>query len=133
MGDDRHGRLRRDVDDGRRRPPSGFRARDGHRFRQLVSDAVATLPPPAAHALEGAALEVADVPGPASAAVVGPAVVPLAEAHASGGRVHRLVVYRRPSEVRAASRDDLVDLLREAVLEAVADALGADPDLWDGA
>jgi hypothetical protein len=131
MGDDRHGRLRRSVDDARRRPPEGFRARDARRFHQLLEAAVGDLPVPAASALQGAVFDVRDVPDPATGPSREPVVVTLAEAHASGRHVHRLVVYRRPAELRAAGRDDLVELLREAVLEAVADALGVDPELWD--
>lgn len=133
MHDDRHGRLRHGTADPRRRPPGGYRARDRRRFRQFLDDALVGLPSEAATALDGATVEVVDVPDVAPDPDPPPAAVPLVGADAAGPRVRRLVVYRRPVELRAADRDDLVELLRAAVLDAVADALGTDPDAWDGA
>lgn len=42
-----------------------------------------------------------------------------------------LVVYRRPLELRAESREDLAELVHEVVVEAIADLLGLDPDEVD--
>src|SRR5829696_1023913 len=59
--------------------------------------------------------------------------VPLARvlpAHREGGKEHpaRIVVYRRPLEIRAADRDDLV---RDVVVDQVAVLLGRDPEEID--
>lgn len=40
----------------------------------------------------------------------------------------RIVLYRRPLEVRARDGADLADLLHDVLLEQVADYLGIDPD-----
>jgi predicted Zn-dependent protease with MMP-like domain len=40
----------------------------------------------------------------------------------------RIVVYRRPLEFRAGDRDDLADLVRDVVIEQVANLLGMSPD-----
>ena len=44
------------------------------------------------------------------------------------GHPSRVVVYRRPLEARAADRADLAALVREVVLDQVADLLGVDRD-----
>jgi hypothetical protein len=43
----------------------------------------------------------------------------------------RIVLFRRPIEMRAASRRELAALIREVVVEHVADLLGRDPDEID--
>lgn len=45
------------------------------------------------------------------------------------GREHppRVVIYRRPLEVRGKSQEDLASLVREVVVEQVANLLGVDP------
>ncbi|MEV6969552.1 metallopeptidase family protein [Hamadaea sp. NPDC051192] len=40
----------------------------------------------------------------------------------------RIVVYRRPLEFRAGDRDDLAELVRDVVVEQVANLLGMSPD-----
>jgi predicted Zn-dependent protease with MMP-like domain len=54
--------------------------------------------------------------------------VPLARllGSAPGGRA-RIVVYRRPLELRAVDREDLEDLVHDIVVEEVAHFLGLDP------
>ena len=64
------------------------------------------------------------------------ASLPLARvlpAHREGGKEHpaRIVVYRRPLEIRAADRDDLADLVHEVVVDQVAVLLGRDPEEID--
>ena len=55
--------------------------------------------------------------------------VPLAQALAAeGGAAARIVVYRRPIDLRAEDPLDLRELLHEVVVDAVAELLGIDPD-----
>ena len=44
----------------------------------------------------------------------------------------RIVVYRRPLEVRARDGADLADLVHDVLVEQVAAYLGLDPDVVDG-
>jgi predicted Zn-dependent protease with MMP-like domain len=58
--------------------------------------------------------------------------VPLARLLAPGpGRRARIVIYRRPLELRALDRDDLEDLVHDIVVEEVAHYLGLDPSEVD--
>lgn len=58
--------------------------------------------------------------------------VPLARLLAAGsGRRARIVIYRRPLELRAVDRDDLEDLVHDIVVEEVAHYLGLDPSEVD--
>ncbi len=124
MRRDRHGRATRGDNDRRRRPADGFRVRNTVRFAVLVEDAIATLPPRLADPLDDADVVIDDVPPPEAT-------------HPDGGVVlavfipPRLTVYRRPLEGRAESRGGLEDVVRLAVGEAVAEALGLDDDLDD--
>jgi predicted Zn-dependent protease with MMP-like domain len=43
----------------------------------------------------------------------------------------RIVVYRRPLEIRAHDREDLADLVRDVVVDQVAVLLGRDPEEID--
>jgi predicted Zn-dependent protease with MMP-like domain len=40
----------------------------------------------------------------------------------------RIVLYRRPLELRASHREDLADLVHDVIIEQVANLLGVDPD-----
>ena len=54
--------------------------------------------------------------------------VPLARRlGAAPGRRARIVIYRRPLELRAVDREDLEDLVHDIVVEEVAQFLGMDP------
>lgn len=43
----------------------------------------------------------------------------------------RVVLFRKPLELRAGDPDDLVDLLREVLVQQIATYLGVDPDVID--
>ncbi|AYF72639.1 metallopeptidase family protein [Nocardia yunnanensis] len=43
----------------------------------------------------------------------------------------RIVLFRKPLELRAQDPDDLVDLLREVLVQQIATYLGVDPDTID--
>jgi predicted Zn-dependent protease with MMP-like domain len=47
------------------------------------------------------------------------------------GRPARIVLYRRPLELRALDREDLEDLVHDIVVEEVAQFLGLDPERVD--
>ncbi|MCI0386428.1 metallopeptidase family protein [Streptomyces sp. CNQ085] len=62
----------------------------------------------------------------------GPDGVPLGRyAAARDGRPDRVVVYRRPIELRARTRDDRALLVHEVVVEQVAELLGLAPESID--
>lgn len=60
------------------------------------------------------------------------AVVPLGRvSEADGERPDRIVVYRRPVELRTRSRDERALLVHEVVVEQVAELLGLAPESVD--
>ena len=139
---DRHGRGLR----GRLVPPGVPLSRSrAEQFDDLVLDAVEDLERRWERELAGVEFAVEDVPwvdhsSPdevvLDADVLDDGSVPLARvlpAHRENGREHpaRIVVYRRPLEIRAADRDDLADLVRDVVVDQVAVLLGRDPDEID--
>ncbi|WP_167464891.1 metallopeptidase family protein [Nocardia brasiliensis] len=68
---------------------------------------------------------VADGPVPLSRLI--PAGV---DRHGAATRA-RVVLFRKPLELRANDPDDLVDLLREVLVQQIATYLGVDPDVID--
>ncbi|CAN5702976.1 hypothetical protein BH24ACT14_BH24ACT14_05730 [soil metagenome] len=120
---DRHGRGFRADNDRRRRPADGFRVRDATRFGQIVDEAISTLPARLAKPVERARITVVAVPPETAAAPGQPQLADFS--------TDRLTVYRRPLESRADGRAELVAMVRLAVGEAVARALGIDDDLDD--
>lgn len=115
-------------------------------FDDLVLDAVEHLESRWSGKLETVEFAVEDVPavpdGPPESMVYGTDVVedgavPLARLLPGGadpsGRATppRIVVYRRPLELRALDRADLADLVHDVVVEQVANLLGLDPDEVD--
>ncbi|MEU2347470.1 metallopeptidase family protein [Modestobacter sp. NPDC049651] len=139
---DRHGRGLR----GRLVPPSVPLSRSrAEQFDDLVLDAVEDLERRWERELAGVEFAVEDVPWVEHSSpdevvldsdVLDDGSVPLARvlpAHREGGREvpPRIVVYRRPLEIRAADRDDLADLVREVVVDQVAVLLGRDPEEID--
>ncbi|MCH6160620.1 metallopeptidase family protein [Streptomyces marispadix] len=58
--------------------------------------------------------------------------VPLGRvAESKGGRPDRIVVYRRPVEIRTRNRDERALLVHEVVVEQVAELLGLSPESVD--
>jgi predicted Zn-dependent protease with MMP-like domain len=110
-------------------------------FDDMVLDAVEHLEGRWAAKLESVEFAVEDVPavpdGPPEALVWGTDViedgaVPLARLLPAGpGTPPRIVVYRRPLELRALDRGELADLVHDVVVEQVANLLGLDPDEVD--
>lgn len=140
---DRRGRGLR----GRLVPPGVPLSRSrAQQFDDLVLDVVEHLEGRWSAKLESVEFAVEDVPalpdGPPETLVYGTDVVedgavPLARllpaGSDAGGRPTpaRVVVYRRPLEVRALDRADLADLVHDVVVEQVANLLGLDPDEVD--
>lgn len=117
-------------------------------FDDLVLDAVEDLEGRWQRELHGVEFAVEDVPELDSTQpdeliygsdVLEDGNVPLARvlpirASADGHRLPaRIVLYRRPLEVRARTREDLADLVRDVVVEQVAVLLGRDPEEIDPA
>ena len=96
-------------------------------FRDLVLDSVERLERrwPQLADVEFMVLE---VPPPVS----GDSVVPLGgSTPAEKNEPARVVVYRRPVEIRSKSRDERALLVHEVVVEQVADLLGLSPESVD--
>ena len=106
-----------------------------HRFDGMVLDAVEHVENRWRRELAGVEFAVEDVPSPPGREVsdeIQSAGVPLARLLPAGaGRPARIVVFRRPLELRAHDRDDLEDLLHDIVVEQVASFLGLDPSVVD--
>lgn len=148
---DRHGRGLRGglltpvVQVGSRRVRVPAHRTRGDRFDDLVRAAFDDLEARWPTELATAELVVQDVPPPGLADPEhGPDGNGLVADESAGGRVPlglvqpakpgtpaRFVVYRRPVEVRAEDRQDLADLVREVVVDLVAELLGLDPDEVD--
>lgn len=114
--------------------PSGIpvsRSR-AEQFDDLVLDAVDELGTRWGAELARVEFSVEDVPPSALLDIEADEPVPLAGlARATPSAPARIVLYRRPLESRAVDADDLADLVREVVIEEVAELLGLDPDTVD--
>jgi predicted Zn-dependent protease with MMP-like domain len=108
----------------------------GQRFDDLVLDAVEHVEVRWREQLKGVDFAVEDVPpldgvGPVQDEIES-AGVPLARLLPAGrGAPPRIVLYRRPLELRAVDREDLEDLVHDIVVEEVAHFLGLDPETVD--
>jgi predicted Zn-dependent protease with MMP-like domain len=106
------------------------------RFDNLVLDAVEHVESRWRDQLKGVDFAVEEVP-PVDEPVryddeIESAGVPLARLLPGGqGQPPRIVLYRRPLELRALDRDDLEDLVHDIVVEEVAHFLGLDPETVD--
>ena len=137
--EDRHARLRRRPPDPRRRPSDGHRALSSRAFDRLVDDAVTSLPAGLLGYLDNVQVTVEDVP-PADALEDGEEVVLLGlyqgvpqteRAFGAAMLPDRITIFRRPLELRARSREDLADLVRETVVHELAHHFGIDDDRLD--
>jgi predicted Zn-dependent protease with MMP-like domain len=102
----------------------------GERFDDLVLDAVERLERRWAKQLQPVEFAVEDVPPSDVSWAADP--VPLARLlPANGGLPPRIVLYRRPLEARAPSRQELGALVHDVVVEEVAELLGLEPEAVD--
>ena len=139
---DRHGRGLR----GRLVPAEVPLARSrAEEFDDLVLDAVEDLERRWERELAGVEFAVEDVPWVEhtrpddvvlDSDVLDDGGVPLARVlparHEQGEELPpRVVVYRRPLELRANDREDLADLVRDVVVDQIATLLGRDPEEID--
>ncbi|MFE6845761.1 metallopeptidase family protein [Streptomyces sp. NPDC057686] len=128
---DRHGRGMRGPLAPPQVPLSASRA---ELFGDLVRDSVERLERRWPQLAE-VEFVVADVPGPPGGPDAGwnDEAVPLgALSEATGtGRPARVVVFRRPVEIRTKSRDERALLVHEIVVEQVAELLGLSPETVD--
>ncbi|MFE2051313.1 MULTISPECIES: metallopeptidase family protein [unclassified Streptomyces] len=127
---DRHGRGMR----GPIAPPQvPLAASRGEVFADLVQDSVERLERrwPQLADIDFLVLEVPRLDGAADQAWNDEAV-PLGTAEPSrDGRRGRVVVYRRPVEIRTKGRDERAALVHEVVVEQVAELLGLTPETVD--
>ncbi|WP_078496059.1 metallopeptidase family protein [Streptomyces sp. LaPpAH-108] len=126
---DRHGRGMR----GPIAPPQvPLAASRGEVFADLVQDSVDRLERrwPQLAEVDFLVLEVPRLGGPGDAwadeAVPLGGIIPARE-----GRRARVVVYRRPVEIRTKGREDRATLVHEVVVEQVAELLGLTPETVD--
>ncbi|MFY4720986.1 metallopeptidase family protein [Streptomyces sp. LaBMicrA B280] len=128
---DRHGRGMR----GPIAPPQvPLAASRAEVFADLVQDSVERLERrwPQLAEVEFLVLEVPRLEGQESVALWGDEGVPLGGiAPARDGRRARVVVYRRPVEIRSKGRDERAALVHEVVVEQVAELLGLTPETVD--
>ncbi|WP_338677073.1 metallopeptidase family protein [Streptomyces sp. SCSIO 30461] len=121
---DRHGRGMRGPVAPPQVPLAASRAES---FRDLVRDSVERLERRWPQ-LSDVEFVVLDVPG----ALDDTETVPLGSSVAAGrGQPARIVVYRRPVEIRTKNRDERALLVHEVVVEQVADLLGLSPESVD--
>ncbi|MFE2289102.1 metallopeptidase family protein [Streptomyces sp. NPDC059443] len=127
---DRHGRGMRGPVAPPQVPLSASRA---ELFGDLVRDSVERLERRWPQLAE-VEFMVGDVPGPPGGADAGwnDEAVPLGGlAEAGDGRPARIVVFRRPVEIRTKTRDEKAMLVHEIVVEQVAELLGLSPETVD--
>ncbi|MEU7424542.1 MULTISPECIES: metallopeptidase family protein [unclassified Streptomyces] len=128
---DRHGRGMR----GPIAPPQvPLAASRAEVFADLVQDSVERLERrwPQLAEIDFLVLEVPRLEGPGDQVVWGEETVPLGGTiPAHDGRHARVVVYRRPVEIRTKGRDERAALVHEVVVEQVAELLGLTPETVD--
>lgn len=107
-------------------------------FDDLVLDAVEAIEGRFASDLAGVEFAVEDVPPDLNvydSDVLEDGEVPLARLLPGRPGRHglppRIVLYRRPLELRAGDREDLADLVHDVIIEQVANLLGVSPDELD--
>lgn len=132
--DDRHARRRHRVADPRRRPVDGYRLAGASRFDRLVGEVLADVPATVLDHLQQVELRLADVPPAPGPGEVEDVLLARSEppGQVTGGRrggpPARITLYRRPIEVRAHSKPELIALLREVLVRESARQLGIDDD-----
>ena len=101
-------------------------------FDELVLDAIEHLEERWADEMEKLEFAVEDVPPSTDDDVIPLSRILPGDTDARGRQQKpRLVVYRRPVEVRAADRADLADLVLDVVVTELARHLGLDPEVVD--
>jgi predicted Zn-dependent protease with MMP-like domain len=96
------------------------------RFDELVLDAVEQLERRFAKELDGVEFAVEEVPDPRRPPVDDDVPLGTVLASSTDGPA-RVVIYRRPIELRAVGRSELAALVHDVVVEQVAELLGLTP------
>jgi predicted Zn-dependent protease with MMP-like domain len=122
---DRHARHRRTPLDRHRRPVDGYRTRSTDRFAQLVGDALRSLPAPLLAEFDTVDVAVGDIP-----VLTEDDDLVLATSGAADAttRRERITLFRRPLEARARDRHDLRELVRDVLVQELAQLRGFDDD-----
>ncbi|MBZ2196428.1 metallopeptidase family protein [Occultella gossypii] len=112
-------------------PPTlpGWRTR-GERFDETLLSTVERLEKHLGSDLDGVEFAVEEVP-PSAPAPWETGAVPLGRyfpADPAAGLSHRIVVYRRPVVGRSADSEDIAALVRDVLVEQLAQMLGRDPE-----
>ncbi|MHB2023019.1 MAG: metallopeptidase family protein [Mycobacteriales bacterium] len=135
-------RARRSSRDRHGRGPRGpLATRDipllrsrGEVFLDTVEDAIDHLAGRWSAQLDSIEFSVADVPDPehqGTEELADPSGVPLARVWRESESRSKVVLYRRPLELRAADQGELAEIVHDVVVEAVARVLELDPDTID--
>lgn len=129
---ERHGRYRRRPVDRRRRPIDGFRTTTSQSFQRIVHSAVMSLPKELLQQLNNVQISIVDLPPPEfdNELLLGLYEgVPRTERDIANPLLpDHITIFRRPHELRAASRHDLWHLVRDTVVHEVAHHFGIDDD-----
>lgn len=131
---DRHARRRHSSPDRRRGPTAGFLTADRGRFRRLADEAITGLSREHREFLARVRVVVEDVPpsGRGREVTLGRLVpMPVERPTGTAGpgeATATMVLYRRPIEMRATSRDELTEIIRQVVRGEIARHRGDDPD-----
>lgn len=131
---DRHARYRHRPADPRRRPTDGYRADTPARFDRIVEQALQSLPRPILEHLQQVELLILDVPpahtdgGRDDARSLAAYQTPVGGQRGTQRRRDRLVLYRRPVELRSRTAHELRAIIHDVVLREVAHHLGIDDD-----
>lgn len=135
----RRGRSRDRHDRGLRGPiatpgplsPNGVplvHTRRKRRFDDVVLDAVERVEQRFSTELDGVEFAVEEVPDPASPPSGDGVPLGATITDDVGGQPARIVVFRRPIELRTVGRDELASLVRDVIVEQVAELLNLPPE-----
>ncbi|MDX1658064.1 MAG: metallopeptidase family protein [Nitriliruptorales bacterium] len=129
---DRHRRHRTTPVDRHRRPVDGYRARSRDRFDRIADDAMAAVPPGLLAQVDNLAIVVEDVPDAGEGVLLGLYEgVPRPERFEAPLLPDRITLFRRPLELRARTKDELVRVVADTIVHEIAHHFGIDDDRLD--
>lgn len=104
--------------------------RSADRFARLVRDALRALPPRVLAHFDAVDVAIGDLPARTTDDEIVLAIHEPVDPGAPGSR-HRITLFRRPLEARARDRADLHELVREVLVQQLAELRGLDDDDLD--